>query len=237
MALLAPMAARVNVVKPITTYTDPVLRLSYTPSPPDFTMRSILSLFSSGSDGSPAHPFTATLFEPPTLEERARRMHVREQRALLLRLLFAIVAAIPTFIIAVVYMSLVPSSNSTRMWWMHPLWTGNASRVQWAMFFLATPVMFYSAGIFHRRSLKEIWALWKPKSRTPIWQRFVRFGSMNLLVSTGVSVAYFASIALLALAASQPPSATGEGDNTTYFDSVVFLSMFLLAGKSFCYRG
>lgn len=64
-----------------------------------------------------------------------------------------------------------------------------------------------------------------------MWKRFVRFGSMNLLVSMGVSIAYFSSIALLALASAQPPSPTGEGDSTTYFDSVVFLSMFLLAGR------
>ena len=117
------------------------------------------------------------------------------------------------------------------MWWMRPIWSGNASRLQWALFFLATPVMFYSAGIFHRRTLKEIYALWKKGSRVPVWKRFVRFGSMNMLVSSGVSVAYFASIALLALAASQPASPTGEGDSTTYFDSVVLLTMFLLAGK------
>ena len=53
-----------------------------------------------------------------------------------------------------------------------------------------------------------------------------------MLVSSGVAVAYFASIALLALAASQAPSPTGEGDSTTYFDSVVLLTMFLLSGES-----
>lgn len=41
-------------------------------------------------------------------------------------------------------------------------------------------------------------------------------------------MAYFSSIVLLALSASQP---AGEGDTTTYFDSVVFLAMFLLMGK------
>ena len=103
--------------------------------------------------------------------------------------------------------------------------------MQWALLFLATPVMFYSAGLYHRRSLKELWALWKPGSRVPVWKRFVRFGSMNLLVSTGVSVAYFSSIALLALAAAEKASPDGEGDSTTYFDSVVLLTMFLLIGK------
>jgi hypothetical protein len=51
-----------------------------------------------------------------------------------------------------------------------------------------------------------------------------------LQVSTGVSVAYFSSIVLLGLAAAQPASPTGVGDTTTYFDSVVLLTMFLLAG-------
>lgn len=51
----------------------------------------------------------------------------------------------------------------------------------------------------------------------------------------GVSVAYLSSIALLALAASEPRSSNGQGDTTTYFDSVVFLTMFLLSGKLSCH--
>jgi cation transport ATPase len=46
-----------------------------------------------------------------------------------------------------------------------------------------------------------------------------------------VSVAYFASIILLVLAAMQTPAPDGMGDSTTFFDSVVFLTMFLLAGR------
>lgn len=47
----------------------------------------------------------------------------------------------------------------------------------------------------------------------------------------GVTVAYLSSIALLALAAAQPPAMDGMGDSTTYFDTVVLLTMFLLAGR------
>lgn len=229
MSLLQPLEDRVTVEKPFTSYTDPIIRLSYAPSLPDLTVRTIIDAINIPTSAS-SHPFTASIYHAPTLEERARYMQAREQRALLWRLAFSIILAIPTFIIGVVYMSLVPSTDPTRMWWMRPIWSGNAARIQWALFFLATPVMFYSAGVFHRRSLKEIWALWKKGSRVPIWKRFVRFGSMNMLVSSGVAVAYFASIALLALAASQSPSPDGEGDSTTYFDSVVLLTMFLLAG-------
>ncbi|KAI0347212.1 heavy metal translocatin [Trametopsis cervina] len=232
MALLEHLPAPINILKPVTDYTDPVLNLEYTPAPPHFTIRTILDAINKPrSDPSAINQFSATLHHPPTLEERTRRMHAREQRTLLLRLISAVIVAIPTFIIGVVYMSLVDHLDHTRMWFMRPLWTGNVSRAEWALFFLATPVMFYSAGTFHRRSLKELWALWRPGSRVPIWKRLTQFGSMNLLVSTGVSVAYFSSIALLALAAAQPPSPTGEGDTTTYFDSVVFLAMFLLIGR------
>ena len=232
MALLEPLQDRITIEKPLTVYTDPIIRLSYTPSPPVFTIRTIIDAINVTTSAS-SHPFTASVYHAPTLEERARYMQSREQRALLLRLAFSVIVAIPTFIIGVVYMSLVPHTDATRMWWMRPFWHGNASRLQWALFFLATPVMFYSAGIFHRRSLKELYALWRRGSRVPVWKRFVRFGSMNMLVSSGVAVAYFSSIALLALAASQAPSPTGEGDSTTYFDSVVLLTMFLLAGESY----
>ncbi|OBZ70406.1 putative copper-transporting ATPase HMA5 [Grifola frondosa] len=229
MTALSSLGPQVTIVKPLTSYTDPIFTISYIPSPPSFTIRSIIHAIANAP--SPSTPFTVHIHHPPSLEVRARQMQQHEQRHLLERLIFSIIVAVPTFVIGIVYMSLVPSSNATRAWFERPMWTGNASRAEWALFFLATPVMFYSAGTFHRRSLKEIWALWRKGSRTPVWKRFVRFGSMNLLVSTGVSVAYFASIALLALAATSPPSPSGNGDTTTYFDSVVLLTMFLLAGR------
>jgi P-type Cu+ transporter len=43
-------------------------------------------------------------------------------------------------------------------------------------------------------------------------------------------VAYFSSIVLLVLAASSSPSPDGHADTSTYFDSVVFLTMILLTG-------
>ena len=143
--------------QPLTSHTDLIItrRLPFAPS-------SVLSRLS--------------------LEDRAGHMQRREQRHILWRLLFSVVAAIPMLILGVVYMTLVSSVNPIRMWLEEPIWTGNASRGVWAMFFIATPVMFYSAGMFHRRSLREIYALWRRGSRTPVWKRFIRFGSMNLLV-------------------------------------------------------
>ncbi|EJD01002.1 heavy metal translocatin [Fomitiporia mediterranea MF3/22] len=229
MKKLEMFGDKVTVDEPLGSYSDsmPVIRLTYTPAPPDFTIRHIISEIASAK--SP--PFDVSIAKPLSLEERARAMHIEEQRRLLIQLVSAVIIAIPTFIIGIVYMTLVPASNPTRMWFMHPLWTGNTSRAEWALFFLATPAMFFSASHFHRRSIKEIYSIWRPGSKVPIWRRFVRFGSMNLLVSLGVSIAYFASIALLALAAVESPDPHGEGNSTTYFDSVVFLTMFLLAGR------
>jgi len=206
---------------------NPILRITYQPSAPTFTIRDITTSIASAKDP----PFIVSIARPPSLEERAKAMHAREQRALLYRLASAVILAIPTFIIGIVFMTLIPSSNHTRVFFMRPIWAGNVSRAEWALFILATPTMFYSAGQFHRRSIKEVYGLWRRGSRTPVWRRFVRFGSMNLLVSLGVSIAYFSSIALLVLAALETRDAQGMGDNTTYFDSVVFLTMFLLCGR------
>jgi Cu+-exporting ATPase len=159
------------------TERDPIICLAYRPSP-SLNIRTIMSAIATAK--SP--PFEVKTYHPPTLEDRARALHTRERRGILCRLAFSIVAAIPTFIIGVVYMSLVPSSDRSKAYLMQPMWAGNVSRIQWALFFLATPVMFYSAGKYHLRSFKEIRALWRRKSRTPVWKRFVRFGSMNLLV-------------------------------------------------------
>ena len=173
---LEKMSQIIHVEPP--TLQNPVIRLTYEPSPPAFTIRDIVSVIVSSSSTF----FKVSVHKSPTLEDRARLLQAKEKRSLLYRLGFAVVVAIPTFIIGIVFMSLVSAQNPTRIFLMEPMWSGNASRLQWSMFFLATPVMFYSAGSFHRRSLKEIYALWRRGSRTPIWKRFLRFGSMNLLV-------------------------------------------------------
>ncbi|KAF9075837.1 heavy metal translocatin [Rhodocollybia butyracea] len=216
----------VSIIKPIQSEDDPILTISYQPNPPLLTIRHIIQAVHSDNP-----EFEISVHHAPSIEDVSRNIQRRERRGLLLRLLFTVIAAIPTFIIAIVYMSLVPNGNPGKAFFLEPMWTGNTSRAQWALFFLATPVMFYSAGLFHRRSLKEIIALWKRGSTVPIIKRLTRFGSMNLLVSAGVSVAYFSSVALLALAAIQPKSTDGQGDQSTYFDSVVLLTMFLLFGR------
>ena len=202
---------------------DPILRLRYIPRSPDFTIRHILKAIDE-TDAA----FRPSIYHPPTIEDRALEMHNRERRRLLLRLAFSFVVAIPTFIIGIVYMGLVQPSNPGRRCLTRHSPVGNVSEGEWLLFGLATPVYFRAADVFHARAWKEIKAMWRPGSRTPLLQRFTRFGSMNMLMSLGTSIAYFASIAELVLAATKTSSGSMEN---SYFDSVVFLTMFILAGR------
>ncbi|KAH8424093.1 putative copper resistance-associated P-type ATPase [Aspergillus melleus] len=204
---------------------NPVLRVTYKPCPPTLTIRSIIDVLNKAH-----HAFTASVYHPPSIEDRSRAMQLHERRRLLSRLLFVLIVAIPTFLIGIVFMSLVSTDNHVRKYLEGSIWAGNVSRIEWALFIMTTPVMFYGTDIFHVRAVKEIYSLWRPGSRVPILRRFYRFGSMNLLISAGTMVAYVSSLAVLIIdAVVAKPS-----DNThsmTYFDSVVFLTLFILAGR------
>lgn len=203
---------------------DPTMTITYTPHPPDFTIRDVVSTIDSLDES-----FVAKLFHPATIEERSQNMKLREQKRLLRRLLLSFIVAIPTFLIGVVWMSLVSKVNKTRIFLEQSVGSGRATRADYALFALATPIMFLAADVFHVRAMKEIRALWRRSSTVPILRRFYRFGSMNLLMSAGTSVAYFASIVLLIMSATSKQQLKTE--NTTYFDSVVFLTFFILGGR------
>ncbi|KAK2768160.1 hypothetical protein FQN54_000012 [Arachnomyces sp. PD_36] len=204
---------------------NPIVKITYSPRPPDFTVRTIISKIESANDA-----FTARVYHPPSIEDRSRAMQLQERRRLLSRLLFTFIVAIPTFLIGIVWMSLVPSTDRIRVYLDQPMWVGAVTRMEWALFILTTPVMVYGTDVFHRRAIKEIRALWRPSSKVPILRRFYRFGSMNLLISAGTSVAYFSSLTILIIGALTDKS---EATHTpTYFDSVVFLTFFILIGRS-----
>jgi Cu+-exporting ATPase len=221
----------VTILKPLGSKEDPILKIVYKPASPSFTIRHILNAIEKLESIDGNSRFMPSVYYPPTLEQLSRQLQEKERKKLLYRMIFTIILAIPTFVIGIVWMTLLPKDHSIRMWLEEPMWAGATSRVVWALFFLATPAEFYSAYPFHRRSIKELKSLWRKGSKTPILMRFVRFGSMDLLISLGVSISYFSSIALLAISSSQTPMEGEMGDDTTYFDSVVFLAMFLLIGR------
>lgn len=209
---------------PLST-SSPLLRITYTPDIPHFTIRSIVNAID-GIDSS----FRASVHRPTPLEERSQDMQRKESYRLLLRIFVTFIVAIPTFLIGVTWMSLVPASSRIRRFFEETSWAGSVARSDWALLILSTPIMFFGADVFHTRALKEIKSLWRPTSKVPIWRRFYRFGSMNLLVSAGTSVAYLSSIAILAIAATT--SAEGMmGHSQNYFDTVVFLTFFILIGR------
>ncbi|KAG0135033.1 E1-E2 ATPase-domain-containing protein [Tuber indicum] len=238
-----------SVVAPITRQSG-LVHIKYVPQPPGFTLRHITAAISSISPG-----FMVSVYHPPTMEERSRQLQLRERNRLLTRLIVCFIIAIPTFMIGIVWMTLVSKEDRVRKYLQEPMWAGSVTRIGWALLFLSTPVMFFVADVFHKRAIHEIRAQWRKGSNVPILRRFYRFGSMNLLVSLGVSISYFASVVLLALDAVTMPMMKAEGVNghvgahmgmegmgdrgeskyethtTTYFDSTVFLTMFLLIGR------
>jgi Cu+-exporting ATPase len=204
---------------------SPILHIRYVPYAPgsSFTIRDIFDTIANLNAA-----FEPSVFHPPTIEERAREMHAHERKRILFRLVLCILLAIPTFVLGIVFMSLINSKNRTRKYLMSTMWAGNVTRLNWALFILATPIYCFAADTFHRRAIKEVKAMWRPGSRTPWLHRFTRFGSMNMLICLGTSIAYFASVVELILAALKKSSGSM---NDSYFDAVVFLTMFLLIGR------
>ncbi|KAI9054245.1 hypothetical protein LZ554_001413 [Drepanopeziza brunnea f. sp. 'monogermtubi'] len=221
-AALKIFGNKVKVDRPVSLESN-ILKITYIPQVPHFTIRNIIQALAEADNA-----LTPSIYHPPTLEERSRQLHAREQLRILIRVILTLIVAIPTLIIGIIYMSLVPASNGGRMYLMKTLEAG-VSRAQWALFIMSTPVYFLCADVFHIRALKEIRSMWRRGSPTPILQRFYRFGSMNMLMSLGTSIAYISSVAQLIAAAVQRPK---EVDNSEfYFDSVVFLTLFLLVGR------
>lgn len=205
------------------TQARPIMKISYVPDAPTFTIRQILAAVQASD---PA--LRASIHHPPSLEERSKAAQRKHQWQLLYRALGTLVVAIPTFIIGIVYMSLIPEGNPSKDYLMMP-WTSGISRAQIALFVLSTPVYFFAADVFHRRAIKEIQTLWRKGSKVPILRRFYRFGSMNTLMSLGTTIAYVSSVAQLIAAGVHKPAKVNDTD--FYFDSVVFLTLFLLFGR------
>ncbi|KAL9632359.1 MAG: hypothetical protein Q9164_005369, partial [Protoblastenia rupestris] len=225
-ALQARYGEALAITKPL-SLADPVMDITYSPTLPVLTIRNIITTIDSIDTA-----FKTAPYHPLSIEQRSQAMQKHEQYRLLARLLFSFVIAIPTFLIGVAWMSLVSEGNHLRQFFDQPVWSGKVARREWALLILTTPVMFFAADVFHVRAVKEIRALWRRGSRVPMMRRFYRFGSMNLLISAGTSVAYFSSIAILAIdATSGSDTHHAMTQSSTYFDAVVFLTFFILMGR------
>lgn len=201
----------------------PRVRVRYLPDVSRLTIRHILGAIEA-TDPS----LSASVYHPPTLEERSRAIRARHQHQLFRRFVFTAVLAVPSFVLGIVYMTLVAKTDPVRRWLMEP-WTSGLSRNAVMLCLLATPVYLFAADVFHVRAVKEIRTLWRGNSRTPLLQRFYKFGSMNMLISLGTTIAYLSSVGEMLAAAIRRE--TRVPDERFYFDSVVFLTLFLLGGR------
>ncbi|BEJ17273.1 hypothetical protein CspHIS471_0606740 [Cutaneotrichosporon sp. HIS471] len=226
---------------PLLSYTPvtlhaPVTTLSYIPRDP-LTIRDIL-----GQLTALAPEFDAEVVRQQSLSERSQEIQRREVKLLAAHLAVAVLFAIPTFIIAIVSMVLLKADHPFRRFWDQPVWGGaNLGTVtQWP---LATVVQFGVGWIFYKRAFNALWphlrALVPPALRTksmrrlpsrPVtWRSLFSYGSMDLLVTLSTTVSYFASIAMMALDVRAGPGSMSVG---TYYDSSVFLIMFILLGRT-----
>lgn len=99
--------------------------------------------------------------------------------------------------------------------------------------------------LFYVRAFNSVWPhlrhlipkFLRPKSMAKIpsrpfsWRNFFTFGSMDLLVALSTTTAYFASIAMMVLDI-KAGAHSGNMSIGTYFDSSVFLLMFILLGRT-----
>ena len=131
------------------TFKDPIMIVVYSPSPPNTRIRQIINTIESVDD-----QFHARIHTPPSIEQRSQATQRREKKRLLFRLFLSFIVAIPTFLIGVVWMSLVPSSNRFRRFFEQVAWAGANTRADWVMFILATPIFLFAADVFHIRAIK-----------------------------------------------------------------------------------
>lgn len=226
---------------PLLSYTpvslhSPVTTVTYIPRAP-LTIRNILTQLT-----NLAPEFDAQVVRQQSLNERSQEIQRREVKLLAAHLAVAVAFAIPVFIIMIVGMVLLKPTHPFRQFWHQPVWGGAnlGTIVQWP---LATVVQFGVGWLFYKRAFNALWphlralvpAALRPKSlrrlpaRPMTWKSLFSFGSMDLLVTLSTTVSYFASIAMLVIDVKAGPGAMSVG---TYFDSSVFLIMFILLGRT-----
>lgn len=211
-------------ISKLATQQDPITTFSYIPNAPTFTIRRIIQTISDLDSA-----FVVSMHYPPSLEERSQQIRQRHQRNIMYRLLLSVTAAIPTFVIGVVYMDLVSHADRGYIYLMEEVYS--VSRAEWATFAMATTVYICATSYFITRTCKDVWYLWRPGSPTPIFQRFYRFGTMNMLIALGATIAYISSLTQLCISATSSAERPENAYRQSYFDSVVFLTMFLLLGR------
>ncbi|KAI8603947.1 E1-E2 ATPase-domain-containing protein [Dissophora ornata] len=148
------------------------------------------------------------------LQEKIKREELLLRRRLLLSLAFAV----PTFIVSMVMMMMLPESNPVRMGLMKEIIPGLRVK-DLVMFALATPVQFWLAKPFYIKAYRAI--------------RYTRTANMETLVALGTSVAYFASLGsiIAAMVKGRNQGMDMSSSDVDFFETSVFLITFINLGK------
>lgn len=200
---------------PIISVDQPISQITYIPDSPRFTLRTIRKAITNLGG------FQLSIQHDLTLAQRAEKAQAAERRRILYRLLTTFLFVVPTFVVGVVGMMLLSEENSFKHSLETPVW-GDSTKGTWVMFSLATPIQFGVGWFFYERAFKSLRGVWRRKRQVPwqrVWfERLFKWGSMDSLVSLGISVAYAASLVYLALDVRRQGM-----ENSTYFDVSVFL--------------
>lgn len=198
--------------------SNPTTNITYIPQPPSgFTLRTLRTKITA------LGPFTLLpLHSASTLSTLAAASQARESRAVLTRFLITLLFAVPTFLIGIVFPSLLSSSHHLRRFFEEPIW-GSASRGMVALFALSTPIQFGIGSFFYSRAWKSLRGVWRRGS----WNdRLLRWGSMDTLVALGTTGGWAASVGFMAIEVKKPAMkdemgmVMGNGE-MGYFDSTV----------------
>jgi len=171
-------------------------------------------------------PVVALTRKRPSIHVLARESQRQEAKSLSSLLFLSFLIAIPAFVIGVLGMSLLPKSNSLRMWCEEFVW-GGCQRAVFALFILST----LSQLAVNQYFVVKAWKSMRTSLRSWRWSRLFSFGSMDLLVALSTTIAYLASLGLFIRDILRSSEETMEHGSSTFFDSNVFLGFFILAGR------
>ncbi|CAG8600095.1 5330_t:CDS:2, partial [Acaulospora colombiana] len=145
-------------------------------------------------------------------ENNLRKRSEREQKKLKKRFLFSLLFAVPTFIIAMIFMLALPSTNKIRMAFEYQLTPGLEVSTL-ILFILSTPVQFILGYPFYVKGIRSVW--------------YSRQANMDTLVAVGTTVTYFGSLFNVLIPIAERRS---ESSNQ-FFETSVFLITFVWLGR------
>jgi cation transport ATPase len=196
------------------TLSSPIIALTYTPS----NSANIRTILADIDALDPA--FTSQIVIPPSISSRSAQLAQKELNSLLIRLVFAFLFVPPTLLVAVIVPTFLSPTHPLRVSLSEQI-LGQASKGDFVLWALSTPVQFFVGHIFYKRAFKSLRSVWRDGRS---WSdRLISWGDMNVLVALGTSVAYFASLAFLIVDATRDKDPMASESSMTYFDACVFL--------------